>query len=204
MQANPLFEAKAFAYKGEVTVAQLPKMRAMTIEGLCIFLDIHKSTWIDYRNRERFRDVTDRVDAIIRTQKFEGAAAKLLNGKIITRDLGLVEKKQLDATIDAQRGSLKSKPLDEQVHAIGFHFYKLIVQAELSDNAKAHEKALGWMDQCVKALKGETYFGARLKDVYGTRSLEGVAGPALAASPSSVSPLQALRASRKKQEGDEG
>ena len=58
VQANPLFEAKAFAYKGEVTVAQLPsRMRAMTIEGLCVFLDIHKSTWIDYRNRKRFGDV---------------------------------------------------------------------------------------------------------------------------------------------------
>src|SRR5687767_14607241 len=131
VQANPLFEAKAFAYKGEVTVAQLPKMRAMTIEGLCIFLDIHKSTWIDYRNRERYREVTDRVDAIIRTQKFEGAAAKLLNGKIITRDLGLVEKKELDAKVE-RGGTLRSieqKPLWEQMRLWGNMFHDCVEKA---------------------------------------------------------------------------
>ena len=140
----------------------------MTIEGLCIFLDIDKSTWIAYRNRERFRDVVARVDAIIRTQKFEGAAARLLNGKIITRDLGLADKHELATRVDDNREGLKSKPLDEQVHAIGYYFYRLIVEAELNDDAKAHDKALAWINECVKALKGETHFGGRLKDAYGS------------------------------------
>ena len=32
---------------------------------------------------------------IIKTQKFEGAAAELLNANIIARDLGLADKKEL-------------------------------------------------------------------------------------------------------------
>ncbi|UVK43267.1 DNA-packaging protein [Mesorhizobium sp. AR07] len=92
VEANPLWEAKPFAFRGAVTVTDLPKMRAMTISGLCIFLDITLQTWTDYRSREDFSDITSRVDEIIRTQKFEGAAADLLNPNIIARELGLAEK----------------------------------------------------------------------------------------------------------------
>lgn len=96
VEANPLHEAKAFAYQGLVTVTSLPKMRAMTISSLCIFLDIGVQTWHDYRDKEDFSVVTTRVDEIIRTQKFQGAAADLLNPNIIARDLGLTEKSELD------------------------------------------------------------------------------------------------------------
>lgn len=91
-EANPLLEAQAFAYQGNVKVESLPKMRAMTIAGLCIFLDIDATTWADYRTKQDFSRIATRVDEIIRTQKFQGAAADLLNPNIIARDLGLADK----------------------------------------------------------------------------------------------------------------
>jgi hypothetical protein len=91
---NPLYEAKAFCHQGVVTVAELPKMRAMTIEGLCIFLDIATPTWHDYSRKEDFSAISARVSEIIRTQKFAGAAADLLNASIIARDLGLTDKSE--------------------------------------------------------------------------------------------------------------
>lgn len=94
VEENPLYEAQAFAYQGKVTLQELPKMRAMTIAGLCIFLDIDATTWAEYRNREGFTPITTRVDEIIRTQKFQGAAADLLNPNIIARDLGLADKSE--------------------------------------------------------------------------------------------------------------
>lgn len=94
VEANPLYEAKAFAYEGEVTIEDLPKMRAMTIAGLCIFLDISQQAWSEYRARQDFGEVTSRVEAIIRDQKFTGASAGLLNPSIIARDLGLAEKSE--------------------------------------------------------------------------------------------------------------
>lgn len=96
VEQNPLKEAQAFAYQGTVTVHELSKMRAMTVSGLCIFLDISQEAWGDYRKREGFSEVTTRVDEIIRTQKFEGASAGLLNANIIARDLGLSDKSELD------------------------------------------------------------------------------------------------------------
>lgn len=95
VEDNPLWESKPFAYQGEVTIAALPKMRAMTIGGLCLFLDIDQTTWADYRGREDFSLVTTRVEATIRAQKFEGASADLLNPNIIARDLGLADKSEL-------------------------------------------------------------------------------------------------------------
>lgn len=92
---NPLWEAKAFAFQGKVTVKELPKMRAMSIGGLCIFLDIERKTWADYRVREDFIPVCSRVEETIRNQKFEGASAELLNPAIIARDLGLADKTEL-------------------------------------------------------------------------------------------------------------
>jgi hypothetical protein len=97
VEGNPLYEAQAFAYQGVVKVEPIAKMRAMTLAGLCIFLDIDRTTWAEYAGREGFSLVTTRVDEIIRTQKFEGASAGLLNPSIIARDLGLADKQ--DQTI---------------------------------------------------------------------------------------------------------
>src|SRR6185312_10262140 len=87
-------EAQAFAYQGNVKVESIAKMRAMTLAGLCVFLDINRSTWDEYTAREGFTEVTTRVDQIIRDQKFSGAAAGLLNPNIIARDLGLADKQE--------------------------------------------------------------------------------------------------------------
>jgi hypothetical protein len=95
VENNPLHEAQAFAYQGSVKIEPIAKMRAMTVSGLCIFLDISQQAWGEYRQREGFGEVTSRVDEIIRTQKFEGASAGLLNANIIARDLGLSEKSEL-------------------------------------------------------------------------------------------------------------
>lgn len=89
VEDNPLWESKLFAYQGEISEGVMPKMRAMTKEGLCIFLDISVRCWDEYCNREDFMPVTARVMDVIRTQKLTGAAADLLNANIIARDLGL-------------------------------------------------------------------------------------------------------------------
>lgn len=97
---NPLKKTELVKFQGAAKAVEVPLMRAMTIAGLCIFLDIAERTWDNYRAKddevesgETFADVCARVDSIIRTQKFEGAAAGLLDQNIISRDLNLVDKK---------------------------------------------------------------------------------------------------------------
>ncbi len=95
VEDNPLHESKAFAYQGEVTVEELPRMRAMTITGLCLFLDISRQGWSEYCAKEDFPDITKQIEAVIFSQKFEGAAADLLNANIIARELGLADKQEV-------------------------------------------------------------------------------------------------------------
>lgn len=92
VEDNPLYESKPFAFQGQSWIEEVPKMRAMTIGGLCLFLDIDKTTWFDWAKQKDFSHITTRVDEVIRAQKFAGAAADLLNPNIIARDLGLADK----------------------------------------------------------------------------------------------------------------
>lgn len=96
VEKHPLWESKAFHNQGEVVMATIPKMRAMTIDGLCLFLNITKQTWFTWREDDDFSDVVTRVESVIRDQKFSGAAADLLNANIIARDLGLSDKQQTE------------------------------------------------------------------------------------------------------------
>lgn len=107
---NPLQEGKVVQEKGKAKVISLSKMRAMTITGLCVFLDIDETTWRDWRaNRDDLSPIITRVEQIIRTQKFEGASADLLNPNIIARDLGLADKKELSGDIAV----ISAEPLTE-------------------------------------------------------------------------------------------
>lgn len=95
VELNPLWEDKITSFQGTNTHEPVAKMRAMTIDGLCLFLDIGYQTWRDYCNREDYSEVTSRAESVIRSQKFAGAAADLLNANIIARDLGLADRKEL-------------------------------------------------------------------------------------------------------------
>jgi hypothetical protein len=96
VEEHPLWEMKAFAYQGDVKQEPIAKMRAMTLTGLCLFLDIADSTWQTFRVREDLSVITTRAEKVIYDQKFSGAAADLLNANIIARDLGLKEQSQVE------------------------------------------------------------------------------------------------------------
>lgn len=126
VEDNPLIEMKPFAFQGDVTQEPVPKMRAMTINGLCIFLGIDQKTWSNYKNNEGYEDffpIITQAESVIYEQKFTAAAADLLNANIISRELGLADKARIDhqstdgsmatkATLDT------SKLSDEQLAAL--------------------------------------------------------------------------------------
>lgn len=99
--ANPLMEEKTASSDGHAHTIEVSKMRAMSLGALCTFLDISRQAWMEYTKREGFGDVTAAITAVIFAQKFEGAAAGLLNGNIIARDLGLADKQALVGDADS-------------------------------------------------------------------------------------------------------
>jgi len=76
---------------GTKNVNRVEFIRPFTKDGLCIFLDIDDQTFNNYRDGkdEGFLEVCRKIERIIRTQKFEGAAVGIFNANIIARDLGL-------------------------------------------------------------------------------------------------------------------
>lgn len=100
---NPLYETKAFAFQGEITTAELPLMRAMTLDQLQFYLGVSESFWRNFKETKTaqesdFLTVINDIERVIKNQKFQGAAANLLNANIIARDLGLKEQTESNNT----------------------------------------------------------------------------------------------------------
>ncbi len=90
---NPLYKDQLVTFQGAATHEPVAQMRAMTIAGLCLFLDVEEKTWREWRKeRSDLSAVISRAEAVIYQQKFAGAAADLLNANIIARELGLADK----------------------------------------------------------------------------------------------------------------
>lgn len=83
---------------------EVSKMRAFTIQGLCLYLDANTKYFNEFveslKGKEDqlskdFSYIITRVRDIIYNQKFTGAAAGFLNANIISRDLGLIDKNDI-------------------------------------------------------------------------------------------------------------
>ena len=109
---NPLWENKATQYQGAAVDVPVQKMRAMTISGLCIFLDISRQNWSEYRQKDDFSDICEKIEEIIYDYKLTGAAADLLNPSIIAREIGLADKK------DVNHGLQENNPIQELLKQI--------------------------------------------------------------------------------------
>jgi hypothetical protein len=89
---NPLIEENWVGKDGDKVEKNL--MRPFTLSGLCVYLDCGEQTLRDYSKKKDFSEVYTRIEQIVRTQKFEGAAVGLFNASIIARDLGLTDKSE--------------------------------------------------------------------------------------------------------------
>lgn len=92
-QDNPIY---AIEYYGKDAVeCEVPKMRAPSIRGFCVFANITSATWYNYAKIPTYLDICSHISDALFEIKFSGAAAGVLNPNIIARDLGLVDKKEV-------------------------------------------------------------------------------------------------------------
>lgn len=113
IKENPLEEEKVFSFQGKAFTHTVNKMRAMTIKAFCLFADICETTFSNYRKNEDFVSVITRIENIIYSQKFEGAAAELLNPNIIARDLGLKDKAEIHNINETVEYEVSEKAKDD-------------------------------------------------------------------------------------------
>lgn len=94
---NPLKEEKVFSSGKKVSIN---KMRAMSITGFCVFANLSKTQFEQYSNDEKYSETVLRIKDIIYMQKFEGAAAGLLETTFVAREMGL--RDQTDITTNGK------------------------------------------------------------------------------------------------------
>ena len=112
-EENPLMAKEAVKYKGETTILDVPKIRAFTLTGFCIFIRVGLDTFIEWSKRDEYAEVCGFIKNVIYEQKFVGAAADLLNANLIARDLGLADKK--DTTMKMEYTDLSEAELDAKI-----------------------------------------------------------------------------------------
>jgi hypothetical protein len=105
---HPLYESRLASRNGKPVVIKMKKLRALTLKGLCSYLGTNSEYFKTFRNHGKagaridydlFEPVIQFVEQTIYNQKFEAAAADLLNANIISRDLGLADKSEIDLSV---------------------------------------------------------------------------------------------------------
>jgi hypothetical protein len=109
---TPLLEENIFQNKGMIIRANKAKVRAFTKSGLAQHLSIPASRLTSYKERGGdWAEVLELVEQAIYNQKFENAAAGLMNATIIARDLGLSEKQEFGGMKDAPPIAFNINPI---------------------------------------------------------------------------------------------
>ena len=90
--SNDIEDEVVFHFQGTITTHKAKKIRPMTIQGLCLYLDISDESWANYAKNNNFFGIVERIKRVIYEQKFAGATVGIFNASIIARELGLMEK----------------------------------------------------------------------------------------------------------------
>lgn len=92
---TPLEVARPFAYQGDSWDHISKKHRIFSLDGLLIHCGLGRARWEELREDEGFSYLIEWCETVIRTQKFELAAADLVNANLVIRDLGLADRREL-------------------------------------------------------------------------------------------------------------
>jgi hypothetical protein len=121
---NPLYEGDCMVVDKELTEFSRPKARPYTLAGLQVFLGVNDAYIRQFKADKNkctpdFSTVISEIEQIIYTQKFELAAAGLLNANIISRELGLADKTnvqtvQYNADVTKEEAKLISDALENE------------------------------------------------------------------------------------------
>lgn len=104
VQENPLYKNEAIKSGDRAgDIIQIPIERPMTVEGMCIYLDISVQTFHNYGdNKEDHKDyfeIVTRIREVIRDQKLAGAVIGMYNANIVARELGMADKKEVTGSM---------------------------------------------------------------------------------------------------------
>ena len=88
---------------------ETPTQRPYTLSGFMAYCDASESYWRVFKSENHidFLTVITRIENIIETQQFEGAAVGAFNANIIARKLGLSEKQETTTHIKGSKSIIE-------------------------------------------------------------------------------------------------
>jgi hypothetical protein len=104
IECKPMVVASGGNMGSSIEMAEIPKKRPFTLHELCIYLDCSSSYFRAFKSTAKevdkdFLTVIEKIEEVIYSQKFSGAATGFFNANIIARDLGLADKKEIDKKV---------------------------------------------------------------------------------------------------------
>lgn len=107
-EANPLLEVD-FRGKDSDKV-ELPHPRPMSMNGLCHYLGCSEGYFRSVKCTSKDVDllaIITRIEGVTFDQQFNGAAAGFYNANIISRALGMVDKKEIEGSVTITQRTVK-------------------------------------------------------------------------------------------------
>ncbi len=103
---NPITERKLATAGGEVQIVELPRARPFTLHAYCLFAGVSRRHFDNLAHKDEYKDVINWIKDVCYAQKFEGAAVGLFNANLISRDLGLADKQEVNTSSEQQPARL--------------------------------------------------------------------------------------------------
>ena len=108
---NPLFKNEALKSGDRAgEIIRIPAARPYLIEGLCNYAKIHPQTFYNYLEKEGYEDyfeITARARNRIFQQNIENGYIGAYDSNLVSRKLGLADKKELRAELKEQKINLE-------------------------------------------------------------------------------------------------
>jgi hypothetical protein len=107
IEYKPMVVSEGNNSGSSIQMAEIPIKRPYTLHGLCLYCDCSTSYFRAFKSTlqekdKEFLTVINKIEETIYNQKFSGAAAGFFNSNIIARDLGLSDKKEVDAEVKGE------------------------------------------------------------------------------------------------------
>ena len=108
---NPLFKNEALKSGDRAgEIIRIPAARPYLIEGLCNYANIHPQTFYNYLEKEGYEEyfeITARARNRIFQQNIENGYIGAYDSNLVSRKLGLADKKELRAELKEQKINLE-------------------------------------------------------------------------------------------------
>lgn len=117
IEAKPMVVSNGGNSGSSIEMAEIEVKRPYTLQALCLYMGCASSYFRSFKSSERankadFLTVISEIEETIYNQKYEGAASGFFNANIISRDLGLIDRKEHDHKLT--EGFINIDPLDDK------------------------------------------------------------------------------------------